>query len=140
MIHESEVCLPSNLAQLLADSPYHRNMTEAGISKFVEAPIRHNKAMVYAEDGKAQGFLTWAFLYPHQAEGYLNRTRKLKGTDFMRDTGELWFIDFIAPYGNTRKVIRAFQKEFQTRYPDIKFGKMFRRAKGYDARVIVRTT
>jgi hemolysin-activating ACP:hemolysin acyltransferase len=132
--------LVSDLNQLLAASPYHCKMSEAAIQRFVNTPIRHNKAMVYQEDGKAQGFLSWAFLYPYQAEGYLRRTRKLKGTDFMRDKGELWFIDFIAPYGNTRKVIRAFQKEFQKRYPDIKFGKMFRRAKGYDARVIVRTT
>jgi hemolysin-activating ACP:hemolysin acyltransferase len=140
MIHESEVCLPSNLAQLLADSPYHCDISEDGVRRLIEAPFRHNKAMVYEEGGKAQGLMTWAFLYPHQIDGYLNKTRKIKSIDFMRNTGDLWFIDFIAPYGNTRRVIRAFQKEFQTRYPDIKFGKMFRRAKGYDARVIVRTT
>lgn len=130
----------SDLKQLLADSPYHCDISEDGIRRLIEAPIRHGKALVYQEEGQPKGFMTWAFLHPHQVDGYLNKTRKIKSIDFMRNEGELWFIDFIAPYGNTRKVVRAFQKEFQSLYPSIKFGKMFRRAKGYNAKVIVRTT
>ena len=130
--------MPSNLAQLLADSPYHRNMTEAGIWKFVEAPIRFGKAIIVKDGEDVVGFSTYAFLHEHQVEGYLNKTRKLKSIDFMRENGELWFIDFIAPYGNAREVLKEVKTEFGRRYPHIYSAKMFRRAKGYDAKVFRR--
>jgi len=128
------------LRALLKDSVYHRRYSEADILRTIYPAIREGKCLYQEdEDGRLTGFLTWAFLHPHQVDGYLNKTRKLKAIDFMRNDGELWFIDFVAPYGNVRSVIRGFQRDFQDIYPDIKFGKMFRRAKGYDARVIVRT-
>lgn len=132
--------LDADLLRLFADSPYHKHYSSRDMERVIVPAMRNNKYMIHEDDEKIDGFMTWAFLFPHQSEGYLNRTRKLKPIDFARQQGELWFIDFLAPYGNTRQVIRDFQKEFQKRYPDIKFGKMFRRAKGYDARVIVRTT
>jgi hemolysin-activating ACP:hemolysin acyltransferase len=128
------------LRTLLKDSVYHRRYSEADILRTIYPAIREGKCLYQEdEDGRLIGFLTWAFFHPHQVDGYLNKTRKLKAIDFMRNDGELWFIDFVAPYGNVRSVIRGFQRDFQDIYPDIKFGKMFRRAKGYDARVIVRT-
>ena len=131
--------LANDIKALLKGSPYHCKYTQQSIDRCIMPAIGFKKYMTYYDDGKLVGFLSWAFLYEHQVDGYLNKSRNLKPIDFMRNQGELWFIDFIAPYGNVRTIIREFQKEFQTRYPDIKFGKMFRRAKGYDARVIVRT-
>lgn len=131
--------LASDLRKLLRDSPYHCEYSERDIQRTIMPPVGFKKYMAHYDGEKLTGFLTWAFLHPHQVEGYLDKTRKLKPIDFMRNEGELWFVDFIAPYGNVRKIIREFQRDFQQRYPDIKFGKMFRRAKGYDARVIVRT-
>lgn len=127
------------LRKLLRDSPYHKSYSEHDIMRTIVAPIRNNKAMIYDDGMKVLAFMSWAFLKPNDAQGYLDRSRKLQPADFKNENGELWFIDFIAPYGNVREVIRVFQREFQHRYPDTKFGKMFRRAKGYDARVIVRT-
>lgn len=131
--------LANDIKALLKDSPYHCKYTQRDIERCVMPAVGFKKYMAYYDGDKLVGFLSWAFLHEHQVEGYLNKTRKLKPIDFMRNQGDLWFIDFIAPYGNVRTIIREFQKEFQTRYPDIKFGKMFRRAKGCDARVIVRT-
>ena len=131
--------LENEIKALLKDSPYHCNYTERDIERNILSAVRFDKCLLSYNEGKLVGFLSWAFLPDHRVDGYLNKTRKLKAIDFMGNTGELWFIDFIVPYGNVRQVIRGFQAEFQKRYPDIKFGKMFRRAKGYDARVIVRT-
>jgi len=132
------VYLPSNLAQLLADSPYHCDISEDGVRRLIEAPIRFGKAIIVKDGDDVVGFSTYAFLYEHQVEGYLNKTRKLKSIDFMREKGELWFIDFIAPYGNAREVLKEVKTEFGRRYPQIYSAKMFRRAKGYDARVFRR--
>lgn len=129
-----------DLRQMLLESPYHRRYSEADILRTIYPAIREGKCLYHEDDnGKLTGFMTWAFLHPHQIDGYLNKTRKIKAIDFMRNEGDLWFLDFIAPYGNVRQIIRSFQEDFRERYPDIQFGKMFRRAKGYDARVIVRT-
>lgn len=130
--------LESSLKQLLADSPYHRNISEDGIRRLIEAPIRHGKAIIVRDSGRVVGFSTYAFLFKHQVEGYLNRTRKIKSIDFMRENGELWFIDFIAPYKNAKEVLKEVKAEFGKRYPHIYSAKMFRRAKGYEARVFRR--
>ena len=128
----------SNLAKLLADSPYHCDISEDGVRRLIEAPIRFGKAIIVKDGDDVVGFSTYAFLHEHQVEGYLNKTRKLKSIDFMREKGELWFIDFIAPYGNAREVLKEVKTEFGRRYPHIYSAKMFRRAKGYDARVFRR--
>lgn len=130
--------LVSSIRQLLADSVYHKNYTDADIERLIFTPIRYKKCLAIAKGGRLVSLMTWAFLDDAQVEGYLNRTRRLECSDFEGEDGELWFIDFIAPYGNVRSLIREYQAEFQKRYPDIRFGKMFRRAKGYDAKVIVR--
>ena len=128
-----------DLIRLLSDSPYHHSYREEDIYRTIIPAIRNNQYLMTDDGDRLTGFMSWAFMLPEQAEGYVNKTRRLRAADFSRKQGDLWFIDFIAPYGNVRQIIREFQAEFQPRYPDIKFGKMFRRAKGYDARVIVRT-
>lgn len=123
--------------KVLKDSEYHRNYSREDIIRTIVAPIKNKKALGVTEDGELKSILTWAFLNEEQVEGYLNKTRKLRATDFEQDEGELWFIDFIAPYGNVKKIIREYQEEFSPLYPDIQTGKMFRRAKGYSAPVVV---
>lgn len=127
-----------DVLKILADSPYHRNYSKAGIQRLIEAPILNKKALGQHDGHKLTSILTWAFLEPEQIEGYLNKTRKLEACYFEQTEGELWFIEFIAPYGNVKNIIREYQKEFSPLYPDIQFGKMFRRAKGYSAPVVVK--
>ena len=130
--------LENEIKALLKDSPYHCNFSDSDIGRLVDAPMRHGKAIVVKDGDRVVGFSTYAFLHPHQVDGYLNKTRKIKSIDFMRESGELWFIDFIAPYDNAREVLKEVKQEFGRRYPDIYSAKMFRRAKGYAARVFRR--
>jgi len=127
-----------DVLQLLEDSPYHCDYSRSDVDRLIEAPIRNGKAMGHYEGDKLTSLLTWAFLDPEQTAGYLSKTKKLEASYFEQNEGELWFIEFIAPYGNVKNIIKAYQKTYNKMYPDITTGKMFRRAKGYDARVIVR--
>lgn len=130
--------LVNSIRQLLNDSEYHKSYSDEDIDRLIATPIRQKKCLAIAKGGKLVSLMTWAFLNEEQRDGYLSKTRRLEREDFEGEDGELWFIDFIAPYGNVRPLIREYQAVFQQRYPDIRFGKMFRRAKGYDAKVIVR--
>jgi len=129
--------IDEQVLKILNDSEYHQNYSREDIVRTILAPIKNSKALGVSQDGELKSILTWAFLSEEQVEGYLNKTRKLQATDFEQNDGELWFIDFIAPYGNVKKIIREYQYEFSSLYSDIRLGKMFRRTKGYSAPVVV---
>ena len=61
--------------------------------------------LFYGPAGKPIGFCSWAFLTQEAREGFLDRTRPLAPLDWNAGT-ELWFMDFIAPYGGVREMVR----------------------------------
>jgi hemolysin-activating ACP:hemolysin acyltransferase len=130
--------IDDRVLRLLLDSEYHKHYSKEDVIRTIVAPIKNKKALAVFKDDRIVSLLTWAFLNKEQVDGYLSKTRKLRAKDFEQTEGDLWFIDFIAPYGDVKTIIKEYQREFSVLYPDVEAGKMFRRAKGYSAPVVVR--
>ncbi len=60
-------------------------------------------------DGSA--FATWGFFSAHIAQGWVDRTHRIKAEDW-RSGNELWMVDLVAPFGNVRQLIRELRKIF----------------------------
>lgn len=100
------------ILSLMSRSEIHRKWTVEDIGRLIIPAIIHNKIRFYVENGKMLGFTTFAFLSEEAEKGYLDGTRKLQPADFKGEEGNMWFIDFVAPYGHTKQFVRALRKEF----------------------------
>jgi cytolysin-activating lysine-acyltransferase len=110
-----------DVLHLMLQSDVHRKWYVHDLERLIMPAIEAGKMKVFYEDGKPQGLYSHAFLTPEAAKGYLMKTRKLQPEDWFTDheSGTLFLIDLIAPYGNVLKIGRMVQKDLTDRYIDV---------------------
>ena len=109
--------LVENTLFLMAQSDTHRFYNDRDIERLILAPRDHGKLLVAYDDvANPIGFSTHAFLSPEAEEGYLTRSRRLQPIDFEGEDGNLWYIDFAAPFGNCIHIIRVMRNWHDERY------------------------
>ena len=113
----------------MKDSDYHRSYNRGDFHRLIKPARDNNKLHLYEKDGRPVAFATWAFLSPEAEHGYITGTRKLQPEDFEGEDGQLWFIDFAAPYGHCREAIKWFRKFICTKYGPRYSAKILRRKK-----------
>lgn len=124
--------------QLLKDSKYHRGWTAEDVKRIIFPLLKKKQALFAYDNDNIQGMVTWAWVDPQVAQGYLEGTQKLTSEALTGSSGDLWAIDFIAPYGNVKNVIQSLTDSFKELHPEHKSAKMFRRAKNYASKVTLR--
>ena len=126
--------------KIIKDSPVHCTWTVDDIQRIMIPLLKRQQVLFAYDNDQLQGLVTWAWVEPETAEGYINGTQKLSLEALTGSTGDLWAIDFIAPYGNVKDVLKAFTKRFKELHPEHSQAKMFRRMKGYVSKVTIRQT
>lgn len=97
---------------LLDTSPAHRRYSVEDIYRIIYAPIVLDQYRIYRDAaGRALTFVTWAWLSPMAARGFIDRTRLLQPGDF-QSGDELWFIDIVGHNPNMRGIVRDLQSTF----------------------------
>lgn len=127
-----------DFTKLIKDSDVHRSWSFEDMKRVIFPLMQINQALFAYKDDKLNGMVTWAWVKPEIANGYLNKTVKLTPEALTGSTGDLWAIDFIAPYGNVKDVIQSFTKRFKELHPEHNSAKMFRRTKDYVSRITLR--
>lgn len=96
---------------LMMNSPLHRQYTVQELSERVLPSILHNQFRIYEQDNRPIGFVNWAWLTDEVEEKYQTAEYEL---GFMEWTGgqNLWFPEFIAPFGHTKYIFRDLRKNF----------------------------
>lgn len=113
--------------ELMSLSDYHKTYSSDGVQRLILPPIVNKKMLIhYDEFNKPLAFCSYAFLSPEAEKGYMTRTRKLQPMDFENENGTLWCIDFAAPYGNCRKIIRDMRIFFEETYGEGTKARIFR--------------
>tara|TARA_R110002073_G_scaffold721_1_gene5406 strand:- start:2567 stop:2974 length:408 start_codon:yes stop_codon:yes gene_type:complete len=95
--------------ELMEHSKYHKRWYIEDISRLIRTPILLNQYKLYRKEEKPVCFTSWATLTPDTAHSFNTRTHKLQPEDWNAGK-QLWFIDFIAPYGNVIKYVRDLHK------------------------------
>lgn len=93
------------MQMLCAHSPIHRNWTLKHMAQWLVVPIQKRHYLVFVDEkGSPVGFVTWAWLNTDTARQYCERVH-LRPNEHC--SGEqLWFLDFVSPFGHTRAMVR----------------------------------
>ena len=116
----------SNLPKIIFDGYYlfcqsddHKLYTLVEFNQLFINPVLHNKCVIYYEDNRPIGMVTWAWLSDEEASLFLEEEWLPDEETFKREVGDqLWGMDFITPFGHAMKVMRQFQKLLRHRYGD----------------------
>ncbi len=96
---------------LLQSGDTHLTYTPSEVNTFLLLPIEHDKIRLYYEGDKVVGLITWCWLSTTKSNLFLNDEYVPTKEDYRQDTSDdLWGMEFIAPFGHTRKMMRAIRK------------------------------
>lgn len=104
---------------LFNQSPQHRIYTLDEFNTYFIHPLLADKCRLFYEGEKPIGVVTWAFFTDEEAEDFLNMDWEPPEEVYSRNDGDqLWGIEFIAPFGNARQVMRAMRGISKDLYGD----------------------
>ena len=109
------VSLPSavlgEVVWLYSISPLHHDWKISTIHRWIIPALRQKQYRIYHRGSKPIGFVSWAFLSEQVAGTYIDSPNSLRPQDW-QSGDKRWFIDFIAPFGDTKEIIRDLRKRF----------------------------
>ncbi|BAY88888.1 MULTISPECIES: toxin-activating lysine-acyltransferase [unclassified Tolypothrix] len=97
--------LIGSITHLMISSPLHRKYKIASISERFVPSLIHNQFRYYEIDGNPIGFVNWAWLTDEVEEKFLKGKYVLQ-LDEWQGGNNLWFPEFIAPFGHARLIIK----------------------------------
>ncbi len=113
---------PENRSKLLGEilslmivSPTHKNYRMAHFPSIVLPPVECNQFKIYRNAEQLPvGFTSWAFLSEEAERRLLDKTLLMRDEDW--NSGEkLYFMEFIAPFGHTKQMVRDLREQFRGR-------------------------
>lgn len=105
---------------LFMQSKWHKAYTPDEFYAYLVLPCNKNMIRLYYVNERPVGLVTWVWFTPKQGEEFLDFKYLPIEDDYEYKEGrELWGIEFIAPFGHARQVMRAIRKETENIYgPD----------------------
>lgn len=97
----------------------HSKYTPSEINTYLLLPIQYNRIRLYYEGTKPIGLITWCWLSPTKSTLFLEDRYEPEEDDYTLENPEgynLWGIEFIAPFGHTRRMMRTIRKEHKELY------------------------
>ena len=99
-------------------SDHHSGYIIPEFNHYFTYPLLHNKVRMFYDNGKPVGVVTWCFLTDEKAEAFSEDAYLIEEEDYISEEGDqLWGIEFIAPFGHTRPIMRAMRNMVHQRYP-----------------------
>lgn len=94
-----------SITHLMLSSPLHRKYKVSSITERFVPGLVHNQFRYYEIDGNPIGFVNWAWLTDEVEQKFLKGKYVLK-LDEWKAGNNLWFPEFIAPFGHARLIIK----------------------------------
>ena len=117
LVKDSEALVQA--LELFRASPSHSKYSVNDIYIYLQLPIKQHCIRLYYENSKPVGLITWCWLSEADAELFLQGKYHPKEQDYTLDTPmsqQLWGMEFIAPYGHARKMMRAIKHTTEELY------------------------
>lgn len=93
-----------SIMHLMMHSPLHRRYTIHDLAERFIPSLLHNQFRYYEINGAPIGFVNWAWLDDKTEKKFSTGHYELKLDDW-RSGSNLWFPEFIAPFGHTRQMV-----------------------------------
>jgi cytolysin-activating lysine-acyltransferase len=94
-----------SIIHLMLSSPLHRKYKISSIAERFVPSLIHNQFRYYEIDGNPIGFVNWAWLTDEVEPKFLTGKYVLQ-VDEWKGGNNLWFPEFIAPFGHARLIIK----------------------------------
>ncbi len=112
---------------LASYSAYHSSYTIIDISRYFAVPISLGQSRLFIDkDDIPYCFVTWAWLTDKQADDFKNNKLNIQDNEWNLGHN-LWFMDFIAPFGRVDKIIAELQTLRQSHFRNADAGYSVRR-------------
>lgn len=95
----------------------YRDCSLAELDRCITEAASHGKCLWWGDEHAIDAVMTWAMLPDERVNAYLQGDRVV-GSDFACDEGQLWVMDFIAPYGGVARMMKQAQRYFSRTYGD----------------------
>lgn len=105
--------------ELFLQSPVHKRWYIEDVETYILLPIKYNRLRVYMEKDKPVGLVTWCWMSSINSSKFIQDNYHPSDEDFKYDNiegKELWGLEFIAPYGHTKQVMRLIYDEVGETY------------------------
>ena len=113
MYFHSNTQLLMDALLVLRCSHYHRSADLEHINNYFIAAIKNDRLrVIYDNENRPAGVFTWTYLPPDREKAYMEKPSSILASDFESEDGTLWAIDFAAPFGFCRGIVRALRREF----------------------------
>lgn len=113
MQFHSNTQLLADALVVLGSSTYHQGMDIEKLERYIIAAIKNRRLIIIRnKEEQPIGVFTWTWLSPDLESRYMADPSVLTASDFASNDGTLWAIDFAAPFGYCRQVVRALRKMF----------------------------
>jgi len=102
---------------LFNQSPSHRGYTLVQFQHYFLLPLLHEKVRIFYDGDKPVALVTWCWLTEDESRRFLGEALCPAEEHYARQTGDqLWGVEFIAPFGHARRVMREMKKYSQQQY------------------------
>jgi hemolysin-activating ACP:hemolysin acyltransferase len=105
--------------RLFNQSEAHRDYTVADLQTYLLLPAEYETIRVYYSGESPVGLVTWCWMTPENSQKFLDGKYHPSPQDHdhaLSEGKELWGMEFIAPYGHTRQVMREIKKVCLEKY------------------------
>jgi len=97
---------------LMMNSSSHSQWTLQDVNRLIVPPMLSGQYFLFRDsNGSVIGYASWARLTDIAAHGFISGERKLQPEDWCAGD-QLWFIDFIAPFGGVLEIVRGIKAVF----------------------------
>ena len=94
-----------SITHLMLNSSLHQKYPISAIAERFVPSLIHNQFRYYEINGSPIGFVNWAWLTDEIEEKY-KTAKYVLNLDEWRGGKNLWFPEFIAPFGHTRFIVK----------------------------------
>jgi len=106
--------------ELFNEGDIHSKYSLKELYTFLLLPVKYNRIRIYYKGDKPIGLITWCWLSPTHSDLFIDDKYQPVEEDYQRENPRedylLWGIEFIAPYGHTRQMMRTIRKEHRELY------------------------
>ena len=117
-----------DILYLLTMSEFHHHWKMHQVKRVFVPPMYHGQYRIWYNNTDPFGFCLWAWVSDEILEKLLNENYRMQADDWQSGKN-LYLAEFVAPFGNTRQIVRNMRKFVKENFGENVKGHWYRSAK-----------
>lgn len=117
-----------DILYLLTMSEFHHHWKMHQVKRVFVPPMYHGQYRIWYNNTDPFGFCLWAWVSDEILEKLLNEEYRMQADDW-KSGKNLYLAEFVAPFGNTRQIVRNMRKFVKENFGENVKGHWYRSAK-----------